>query len=80
MKLQKLFLILCAAFSFNSCRGHLPPITSCIWDQPRAQFHCVDAKDQAFDLDYTDPKSDKLIAIPFSDFGTLLDYCKNKKN
>lgn len=57
----------------------MPPVTSCVYDQPRAKFHCIDFGGTAFDLSYDDPKADKLIAIPYEDFGTLLNYCKGLK-
>tara|TARA_R110000868_G_scaffold117454_1_gene311935 strand:+ start:785 stop:1030 length:246 start_codon:yes stop_codon:yes gene_type:complete len=72
-------LLLFLGLVFGSCGKNLPPITSCVYDQPRTKFHCIDPKGNAFDVSYDDPKSDKLIAIPFQDFGTLLNYCKGLK-
>ena len=62
-----------------ACR-HLPPITTCLSDVKRQVFHCVDRQDKEFDCAFTDMGcADKLVSIPFQDFGIVLDYCSALK-
>ncbi len=74
--LLKLSLIL---LGVSSCGAKMPPITSCVFDQPRQVFRCVDNKGKEFDLYPIEDRSDKLICIPFNDFGVVLSYCKGLK-
>lgn len=58
----------------------MPPITSCLFDQPRQKFHCVNPEGKSFDLIPSDQKSDKLVCIPFQDFSIVLNYCESLKS
>lgn len=61
----------------NGCGEKLPPVTTCLFDQPRSTFHCNTPEGFAFELMPIDPKSDKLVCLPFTDLGVVLSYCNN---
>lgn len=67
-------------FSFlllASCGAKIPKVSTCLYDEPRAIFHCNDPKGVAFDLEASNPKADKLVCLPFTDIGIVLNYCNN---
>lgn len=72
-------MILLSVCSFTGCLK-MPPITACTYFQPEQMFVCVDRDGNDFNLLAADPKLEelKMIAIPMSDFGILLDYCHRK--
>lgn len=66
-------------FTFASC-VKMPPITICLSDVPRQIFHCIDREGKPFDCAFDDKMcADKLVSIPFEDYGTVLDYCSALK-
>lgn len=59
----------------------MPPITSCLSDVDRQVFHCRNKEGVDFDCKFSDKScADKLVAIPFQDFGVVLDYCSELKS
>ncbi len=83
------------AFSFClllvGCGSKMPPITHCLYDKPREVAHCTGRDGKDFDCAFSQAVKeargielcpDKLIMIPFQDFGVVLDYCSalKKKN
>lgn len=67
------------SFLLTSCGQKIPPVTTCLYDQPRTILHCVDPQGTPFDLQVTDPKADKLVCLPFSDIGIVINYCNSLK-
>ena len=63
----------------SGCGPKIPHVETCLFDQPRQTFHCVSAEGAPFDLAPSDPKSDKLVCLPFSDISIVLNYCNNLK-
>lgn len=74
LKVSSLLILL----SIVSC-AKIPPVTSCLYDEPRQTFHCISASGNAFEMMAIDPMTDKLVCIPFNDFGIVLNYCNGLK-
>lgn len=75
----RLFLLL-AFVGLSSCGPKIPKVTTCLFDQPRQIFHCNDPQGKPIELMAADPKADKLVCLPFTDIGIVLNYCNNLKS
>lgn len=60
-----------------SCGPKIPHVTTCLFDESRSIFHCNSPEGAPFDLQVSDPKSDKLVCLPFTDISIVLSYCNN---
>ena len=81
MPLKKLVMLFLSCSVLFGCLPKMPPITTCVLDQPRQSLHCYDKRtDNSFTLVMSDPETDKMVCTPLKDFGVILDYFKQKKS
>jgi len=86
--LSRLLIICLCPFAFAGC-PKMPPITTCFYDKPRGLGHCIGRDDKEFSCAFTKEAveanpgilecEDKLVMVPFQDFGIVLDYCSAMK-
>jgi hypothetical protein len=77
-----------AVFSIG-CGSKLPPVTNCVYHReselgactnPKGEeFKCALSKEAKKNFPDLEMCPDKMLMMPFSDFGTLLTYCKGLK-